>query len=244
MAVVMQNAMLRRVLALPLLVLCAASPPSTGWSADTTRSEKAERLTQQQQQSALEFVREHHPQLNTLITRLEKRDPAEYDKALREVSRTSERLRRMEGRDRPRYEVEIKLWKVNSRIRLAAARMAADQAALPSPALESQLRELLNQRTDLKLQQLTLERERLSSRIERIDSQIAQMSSERDAAIDREVERLQRSARSARVSKQSADGNATDAGNSNRQQQIRRDEQKAGPSRQERPERPLKKPST
>src|SRR5690606_35543345 len=133
--------------------------------------------------SALEFVKEHHPQLNTLITRLKKRDPAEYHKALHDVFKTSERLHRLQYRDRPRHDVELKLWKVGSRIRLLAARMATDR----SPELASQLRELLNERTDLRLQQLTLERERLKNRLERIEGQVNQLSGERDAVVDKEI---------------------------------------------------------
>jgi hypothetical protein len=239
---VMLNAMPRTIF---LRTLCAAALPPVGWSADTTRPEKASRLSAQQQQSALEFVKEHHPQLNTLINRLKNRDPAEYHKALTDVFRTYERLERMQERDRPRYEVELKLWKVNSRIRLLAARMAADQAADQSPTLESQLRHLLSERTDLRLQQLALERERLNSRIERIDSQAAQLSSEREAVIDREVERLQRSvrSRSSRVSKPSADGPPAEAGTGNRGERKDRAEQKQGTSSADGPaEPPASKP--
>lgn len=209
----------------------------SGWSADTTRPEKVDRLTAEQQQSALDFVKEHHPQLNALISRLKKRDPAEYQKALKDVFRTCERLQRMEGRDRPRFEVELKLWKVGSRTRLLAARMATDQ----SPELESQLRELLNERTDLRLQQLTLERERLNNRIERIDSQVSQLAGERDAVIDKEIERLRRTVRagSSRVSKKFSREAPAEAGTKDHASQRRQ------PSRQGRSsQRPASKPST
>lgn len=239
MPVVMQ-----RPLLLTAILLLEGVLPTMGWSADTTSAEPAPRLSSEQQQSALEFVKEHHPQLNGLITRLKKRDPAEYDKAVTEVFRTHERLQRMKERDRPRYEVELKRWKVDSRIRLLAARMAAVEASERSPELESQLRELLNQRTDLRLQLLTLERERLSNRLERIDAQVNQLSSEREAVIDREVERLQRRVRVStdRVFRQSADGNTKNAGLNNRGEPKKRAEQKTGASRQDRPaERPVKK---
>jgi hypothetical protein len=240
----MRKPILSLAVLLPAVLLAVAAVwPVAGWAVDAAPAESASRLTAEQQQSALDFVKEHHPQLSTLITRLQKRDPAEYHTALKDVFRTCERLQRMEGRDRQRYEVELKLWKVDSRIRLLAARMAADQ----SPSMESQLRELLNERTDLRLQQLTLERERLNNRIERIDSQVSQLSSERDTMIDREVERLQRSvrARSTRAVKNSAGTSPADAGARDRSEQNTRGEAKPGISGQGRlPERPASKPSS
>jgi hypothetical protein len=186
------------LLAAALLLTAAVCLP-IGRAADATAlPEDGPQLTEPQQQAALEFVKEHHPQLNTLIHRLKTREPGEYHKALDEVHSTRERLQRLQTRDPQRYEVDLKLWKVESRIRLLAARMAADQ----NIALESQLRELLTERSDLRLQQLTLERVRLTERVERLDNQISQFASERDAAIDRQIDRLRKSvrARSGRIS--------------------------------------------
>lgn len=214
----MKRVMRQRLLTGAILLLGLCLGMRAGWSADSAPLPKTSRLTADQQKAALDFAREHHPQLNALILRLKKRDPAEYHEALEDVFKTSERLQRLEARDRARYEVELELWKVGSRIRLLAARMAADR----SPELEKQLRDLLGERNDLRLQQLALERERLTSRLERIESQVSQLSSEREARIEREVERLRKSvrARTARVPKKSAGKAPSDRGRKDRAEQT------------------------
>lgn len=181
----------RAALLMAAIVLVPALGVVSARAAETGVADAAVRLTDEQQQEALGFVQEHHPQLNTLITRLKKRDPAEYHKAVREVFATAVRLQRLQARDPQRYDVDLALWKVESRIRLLAARMAADQSA----SLEGQLRDLLVRRSDLRLQQMTLERERLAERAERLDAQISQFAANRDAAIDKEVDRLRRNVR-------------------------------------------------
>src|SRR5690606_32219945 len=103
-------------------------------------------------------------------------------------------------RDPDRHELELKIWKVDSRIRLLAARMARDERT----ALERQLKSLLNERAGLRLEQLKLERQRLASRIERVDQQMLQLKADQEALIVPESERLRRSVRS-RSSKVSND---------------------------------------
>lgn len=160
-------------------------------SADAPVSASRESLSNEQKLAALEFAKVNHPQLATLIRKLEKRDAVEYQKALIDLSRTSEKLERVKSRDAERYEVELNLWKLDSRIRLLAARMASDERS----SLEKELRTLLEQRTDLRLEQLQMDRERLAGRIDRIDGQIDQLSTERGALVDKEVDRLRKSVR-------------------------------------------------
>jgi hypothetical protein len=177
----------------PVLATIALFTLAVGLRADlpARTKEASSPLTATQKAAALRFAQEHHPQLGSLIRRLEKRDPAEFERALTDVSKTYERLSRLKPRDPQRYDVDLALWKTDSRIRLLAARMANDQRS----ALELQLRSLLSARTDLRLQQLALERQRLTARIEKLDDQTSQLSSEREDLIDKELERLRRSVR-------------------------------------------------
>lgn len=161
-------------------VRAAASPKSS------------EKPTGQQEAAALEFAKEHHPQLATLVRRLKRQDPAEYAEAINDLLTAHERISRWQQRQPARYHVELDLWRTDSRIRLVAARMATDDR----PALEKELRSLLNQRTDLRLSQMKLERDRLAERIERLDASIDQTTENRAEAVDRELERLLRKVKS------------------------------------------------
>jgi hypothetical protein len=173
-----------------LLLCCAQS--SARARADVHPAQTVPTLDASREAASLAFAEEHHPQLASLLSVLEERDPLEYGNAVAEISRTAERLERVHMRDRERYELELTIWKVDSRIRLLAARMARDDRI----SLEQQLKSLLSERSDLRLKQLRLEKQRLEVRIGRVDQQIRQLQAGQEALIDRETERLRRSVRS------------------------------------------------
>ncbi len=131
-------------------------------------------VTPARESKALAFAREHHPDLANLMARLKKADPQAYDKALREVSQNIERLSKLRETDTERYDFSLRMWTLDSRIRLLAARSTMSN----DPGIESELRELLRERQDLRLAMLKLERERLHVRLERLNGQIQQLESD------------------------------------------------------------------
>lgn len=144
-------------------------------------------ITPQREAAAMSFVQEHHPELAGLLVHLKRSNRKEYERAVRELFRTSERLTLARERDDGRYELELAIWKVESQIRLLVARLTMN----PSRAeMQEKLRELLVQRVDLRIRRQRLERDRLAARLERLDESIASLESERDELVDQSYARL------------------------------------------------------
>lgn len=118
---------------------------------------------------------------------LKEKMPRDYDKAARELFRTSERLARLkDGGDDKRYKLELETWQVRSRAQLLAARLKTR----PDDKLEAELRELLEHQYELRLSQLEYERDRAAARLEKVNEQIEQFKQARQQNIDRQIRLL------------------------------------------------------
>lgn len=146
-------------------------------------------LTPAREAAAMTFARLHHPELADLLVKLKTRKARQYDQAVRQLFQTSERLARARDRSPERHELELDAWKLDSRIRLLAARMTMNS----DTKRDEELKSLLKDRAELRLRQLTNERQRLAERIDRIDALIERMGSDPDASTLKEFQRIKRS---------------------------------------------------
>ena len=86
-------------------------------------------------------------------------------------------------------------WKISSRIRLLAARLAMSE----DPTVEAELRAALRERLELRLGTQRAERDRLQSRVTRLDQQIEDMTSRADATIEKQLMDLRKTLPAART---------------------------------------------
>ena len=170
-----------------LALVALAATPLFGQPAEKQAADDAEN----REARALAFVRLHHPELRDLLDRLKKHNPGEFDKAVRQIAQTSERLERLREREPERHQVELELWKVDSRVRLLVARLTMTN----DHALVDEIKDLLAERVELRLHLLRLERERLASRIEKLDEVIADLDENHEDVVQKEFDRLTRNLR-------------------------------------------------
>jgi hypothetical protein len=144
------------------------------------------------EQIALDFAQRHHPELAALLPQLRQRDRHAYESAVKELVRTSERLEKLQTRQPEKYEAELAIWKLDSRIHLLVARAvsAGDDSS------HDEILSLVQQRNELRIRQLEQERERLSARTTRLKESISQLRSGGSALAESETERLLKSAES------------------------------------------------
>ncbi len=135
------------------------------------------------------FARLHHPELADLLTKLKKKKARQFDQAVRQLFQTSERLARTRERTPDRYELTLDAWKLDSRIRLLAARMTMNSDS----QLEEELKALVRARANVRLLQLTEERDRLAERLKRVDALIERIGSDPDSLTMKELQRIKRS---------------------------------------------------
>lgn len=143
-------------------------------------------LPDEARSEALAFAEEHHPELAGLLRQLRTRNEREFDRAARQIVSTAERLERLRDRDAERYEIQLETWKLDSRIKLLAARLSMGD----DPALEKQLAELVATRIDVRVRQLKLDREQLEQRLQTTAATIDRLESDREKAIERELRRI------------------------------------------------------
>jgi hypothetical protein len=148
-------------------------------------------ITPEREAAVMTFVKRHHPELTELLIHLKENAPKEYDRAVRELLRTSERLAQIQERDSLTYELELQSWKARSRAQLLAARLQMGE----SSELREQLRAALNEEYDLRLQLLERDREKAADRLKNLGEQIDRISQRRAEEIDRQLKQLTSAAR-------------------------------------------------
>ncbi len=145
-----------------------------------------------QEKQAIAFAKSHHPELAKLIQRLKKRKPLEYRRAIRDLDMTLTKLDRFKKRDGERYRLTLELWEVDSRIRLLAARVSV----MGNSKDKTELKSLIQQRIDLRLELLRHDLKLAENRIERLNKSIADMEQNQDKIMDAELKKIQRSIKS------------------------------------------------
>jgi hypothetical protein len=136
--------------------------------------------------TALAFAKSNHPELAALLEQLNSSNPAAFKNAVDDLVRAHERLARVQERSPDRYEAELALWKLDSRIRL----LAAQSAMVDTEEVQAELKGLLSERRDLRLTRMKEDRERQQARLQRLDETIAEMEAAGDEAVDNELEQL------------------------------------------------------
>jgi hypothetical protein len=137
------------------------------------------------------FVKQHHAELAELLIHLKENSPGEYDRAVRDLLRTSERLAQVQERDSLQYELELKQWKARSRAQLLAARLQMAD----SEDLRKQLHAALSEEYDIRLQLLRRDHDRASDRMKNLADQIEKLGQRRNEEIERQLKQLTSAAR-------------------------------------------------
>lgn len=154
-------------------------------------SKSALAITAEQEAAAMALVQEHHNDLFEVLIYLKEGLPQEYDRAIRDLSRASDRLAQFEKRDPQRHQIELRLWQAQSRRQLLTARlqMGHDESLL------TELRETLTEEQELGLAVLRHERERLAARIAKIEEQIKTQEAGGEASVERKFATLTKAAK-------------------------------------------------
>lgn len=160
-------------------------------------------VTPEREAAVRTFVERNHPELAGLLAHLKDSQPKEYERAVRELHRVTERLAGVQERDPLQYELEIKLWTAQSEVQLLAARLKMGQ----TKELKDQLRQAIGAQADAKVALLKHEKTRVADRLGRIERDIARFEGEREQVIDKQLELLTRGEKSPKVANPSRPNN-------------------------------------
>lgn len=144
------------------------------------------RLTEAQEDSALAFAKQHHPELATLLEQLRKKSSSGFSRGTREIHQAAQRLERIRDKQPARFEAELANWQLDSEIRLLTAKWTMSK----DTKLVKRIQALLRARQVAKIDRLKAERDRLSQRLHQLDQQIGMGTEELDADLAAEWQRL------------------------------------------------------
>lgn len=143
---------------------------------------------------ALGFVREHHPELASLLEQLKAMRPEEYHRAIGELFLVSRSLEALKKNNPRQYEIGLEFWKAKSEAELLGAKLIS----APSPELESQLRVALEHQFDLEIRKQELLEEQLKARLNQVEKSVKRLKVDRDRRIESRLQELQKKVRRAR----------------------------------------------
>ncbi|QDU27818.1 hypothetical protein ETAA8_29090 [Anatilimnocola aggregata] len=148
-------------------------------------------ITPEREATVTDFVTRNHPELAQLLSHLKANQPKEYERALRDLFRVTEKLAMVHERDSRQYDLELKAWQAQSRAQLLVARMKmGDAASSENEDLKEQLREILAEQWQARLDVLRLERERVTGRLGKLEEDISKLERDRDAVIEQHLKSL------------------------------------------------------
>jgi hypothetical protein len=179
-----------------------ASASATG-SASTKKDGKARPavpVTPEREAAVLTFVQRNHAELAELLALLKSMQPEEYERAVREIFRATERMEQIYDRDPLQYELEVAAWTAQSRVQLLAAKLKMES----SDELLKQLRAALTTQNDAKLALLKHEHQKFADRAEKLQNDIIRFESDREEVINKQMKLLTRAAAEGRPAKANA----------------------------------------
>ncbi len=158
--------------------------------AEAKATPDASALTSDEIKNALLFANKHHVELATLLKQLRDTSPREFERGIRAVNRSAQKIKRLQKKQPSRHNDEVEKWKLDSRIRL----MTAQWAMSKDVALEEQIKQLLINRQQVRAVRLSATRDKMAQRLKQINEQIARIT--REGAVTEEWQRLKKRATS------------------------------------------------
>ena len=125
----------------------------------------------------LAFVEEHQPELAKLLAFLKSKEPSQYQQAMREMSRSQQRLEGLSKRDKELHAIELELWNIRSRLRLVAAQIPVVGDA-KRQKLNKELESLVKKESRTSIERLTLLRDRAQKQVLNFEQQIEKANSD------------------------------------------------------------------
>jgi hypothetical protein len=176
------------LLALPAGLAAQESqgPRTPAAKSAAARARQTLAITPEREAAVFAFVERHHPELEALLGHLKQSEVKQYQRAVRELYTASERLGSLHDSDPERYELELRAWKLRSRIQLLSAKLSMGS----NEQFKSELREALADQHDARRDILKLEERRTRERLARLEKNLADHEARREAAIERQLETL------------------------------------------------------
>ena len=149
-------------------------------------------VTPEREAAVLTFVRLNHPELEGLLVHLKDGRPKDYEKAIRDLYRVSERLALVQDKDAERYGLELQAWKIQSRLQLLSAKLQMGK----TDELKAQIKEALAEQHEVKAAILARQRHKLQAEAKKVEDDLTQLEKQKKTLLEKQFETLTRPAAS------------------------------------------------
>jgi hypothetical protein len=136
-----------------------------------SRADPLPRFTEEREAAALFFVKKHAAEVLPLLAQLKKTNLAQYQQEIREVFYVTELLAELQDEPR-RYELELKIWKTESKAHALVARLSTPSQE-ERKRVEANLHELAKELVELDIQVLELKAEQLDKELGDIKDELS-----------------------------------------------------------------------
>lgn len=187
----------KRDAGIPATAKTSTPPAGSGAAKKEAKTKPAIAITPEREAAVLTFVQRNHAELAELLAVLKASQPEEYERAIREIFRATERMNQVIERDPLQYELEVAAWTAQSRVQLLAAKLKMGS----SDDLVKKLRDALKTQNEAKISLLKHERQKTSDRLGKLDGDITRFESDRDEVVNKQLKLLTRTAGEARPAK-------------------------------------------
>jgi hypothetical protein len=166
------------------------------------KKKQTRKITDQRSEDLMSFVQEHHPELEFILAKLKDGKQRQYQQAMRGLDQTVSRLENIRQRSPERYPSSLAYWKLESRIKVAAARYKLDETNENRDKLKS----LLVQRYETRLKRLKEDRNNIADRLKKMDARIEELESGKSSQIERRIKSATRTGKKKNETKADKDG--------------------------------------
>jgi hypothetical protein len=133
------------------------------------------------------FVEENHPELADVLKQLKgDKNLKQYQKAIRELAAVNDKLASIRKSDQDRYNLELRAWKLKSRIQLLSAKLTMGD----NEELKQKLRQALAEQYDVRREVLSYDKHKLHDRLQKIEKDLIDYDARRESAIEKQFQQL------------------------------------------------------
>ena len=134
-------------------------------------------FTEEREAAALTFVRKNRPELLAMLEGIKLRRPADYQRAVGDLFRTSEMLASVRQEDPGRYELALKGWQAEMHAGMLFARLVGQSGE--TKKVEVELRQAVEKVVELQIEQTGYQVRRMERELERLRKQHQEQESHR-----------------------------------------------------------------
>lgn len=139
------------------------------------------------------FVKNHHREILPLLKKVRNDNPAQFQIAMRSLDREVQSLNSL-PKNSARRQRSLELWVTRSKTKLMAAKVATAPSEEKAKELKKQMRQLIADHYDSRLQNLKDDRDAARLRVEKLDQHLTKLKANRSNEIQRQIDAFTRSA--------------------------------------------------